>query len=107
MGTVQSKIDRAIRKAIEEKRLIEFCFHDLIRIGEPHDYGLRNGTDQLLVYQVGGKSHSGGLPNWRWVKVAEISELKLLKATFDGNRPPPSGRHIAWNELYLRVEVKK
>jgi hypothetical protein len=103
MGAIHSRLDRTIRKAIQEKRLIEFCLHDLVRVGEPHDYGLRNGSVQLLVYQVGGKSHSGGLPNWRWVKVAEMSELKLLSATFEGNRPPPSGRHIQWDELYLRV----
>jgi hypothetical protein len=97
--------DRSIRKAITEKRLIEFSLHGLVRIAEPHDYGLRNGSDQLLVFQVGGKSRSGGLPNWRWVKVAEMSQLKLLKATFDGNREAPSGRHSAWDELYLRVSA--
>jgi hypothetical protein len=102
MGATGST-DRAIRKAITEKRLIEFSLHGLLRVAEPHDYGLRNGSDQLLVYQVGGKSRSGGLPNWRWVKVAEMSELKLLKATFEGNREAPSGRHSAWDELYLRV----
>ena len=103
MGAAYSKADRAIRKAIAEKRLIEFALHGLFRIAEPHDYGVRNGSIQLLVYQVGGKSQSGGLPDWRWVKVAEMSELKLLKATFDGNRQAPSGRHSAWDELYLRV----
>jgi hypothetical protein len=103
MGAVSSAIDRDIRKAIKQKRLIEFSLHDLIRVGEPHDYGLRNGSVQLLVYQVGGKSHSGGLPNWRYVKVSEIPDLKLLNATFEGDRTPPSGRHIEWDELYLRV----
>jgi hypothetical protein len=102
MGAAGSR-DRAIRKAITEKRLIEFSLHGLMRVAEPHDYGKRNGSDQLLVYQVGGKSRSGGLPNWRWVKVADMSELKLLNATFDGNREAPSGRHSAWDELYLRV----
>ena len=103
MGTRHSNADRAIRKAIREKRLIEFSLHGLMRIAEPHDYGLRNGSDQLLAYQVGGKSRSGGLPNWRWVKVAEMSEVKLLKATFEGNREAPSGKHSGWDELYLRV----
>lgn len=103
MGKAHFKTDRAIRKAIREKRLIEFSLHNLVRIAEPHDYGLRNGSDQLLVYQIGGKSHSGGLPNWRWVKVAEMFEIKLLKATFEGNREAPSGRHSGWDKLYLRV----
>jgi hypothetical protein len=103
MGAIRSNIDRAIRRAIKQKRLIEFRLHDFVRVGEPHDYGLRNGTVQLLVYQVGGKSHSGGLPDWRCVKVSEVSELKLLKATFEGGRAAPSGNHRQWDELYLRV----
>lgn len=103
MGAVHSILDQAIRKAIQEKRLIEFRLHGLMRIAEPHDYGLRNGSDQMLVYQVGGKSNSGGLPNWRWVKVADMSELNLLNATFEGNREAPSTRQNAWDELYLRV----
>jgi hypothetical protein len=103
MGAIPSNIDRAIRRAIKQKRLIEFRLHDFVRVGEPHDYGLRNGTVQLLVYQLGGKSHSGGLPDWRCVKVSEISELQLLKATFEGGRVVPSGSHHQWDELYLRV----
>jgi hypothetical protein len=103
MGAVHSILDQAIRKAILEKRLIEFRLHGLMRVAEPHDYGLRNGSDQLLVYQVGGKSNSGGLPNWRWVKVADMSELNVLNTSFDGSREAPSNRHNAWDELYVRV----
>ena len=103
MSAVHSRVDRAIRTAIQETRLIEFCLHGLMRIAEPHDYGLRNGSDQLLVYQIGGNSRSGALPNWRCVKVVEISKLKLLNTTFKGYRQPPSGRHIKWDKLYLRV----
>lgn len=97
-------LDRAIRDAILQKRLVRFMLHGRPRVAEPHDYGLRARVPQLLVYQVGGESGSGRLPGWRWAKLADISELKILDEKFPGGRPAPSGRHARWDELYLRVE---
>jgi len=76
--------DATIRAAITQKRLIEFVLHGHVRIAEPHDYGIRNGVPQLLVYQIAGKSASGKLPDWRWVVLAQASGLKLLDQTFPG-----------------------
>jgi hypothetical protein len=32
-----------------------FTYQGLHRVAEPHDYGVLNGIEQLLVYQVGGE----------------------------------------------------
>jgi hypothetical protein len=100
---VTHDVDEALRRAITGKRLVRFRFHGCLRVAEPHDYGVRNGAVQLLVYQVGGESRSGKLPNWRWIIVSEMSALEVLEQTFAGGRDVPSGGHAKWDELYLRV----
>jgi hypothetical protein len=95
--------DELLRAAIEQKRLIELIYKEKPRIVEPHDYGVHNGSVKLLGYQVGGFS-SGPLPNWRWMKVNSISDVRLLNRTFPGGRPGPAGKHHYWDQLFLRVK---
>jgi hypothetical protein len=99
----RSDTDAMIRRAIVERRLVRFSYHGCVRVAEPHDYGLRRGAEQLLVYQVAGESRSGKLPSWRRVAIAEMSGFELLDRTFAGGREVPSGVHSQWDELYLRV----
>jgi len=96
-------VQRLLRSAIRARRLIAFTYHDLPRIAEPHDYGVLNGIEHLLVYQVAGESRSRKLPDWRLIRVAEMKRLKLLDRTFPGGRPVPSGKHKHWDHLFLRV----
>ena len=96
-------VDRLLRAAIVEKRLVSFTLHGLPRRAEPHDYGLINGAVKLFFYQVGGRSRSGRPIGWRWAVVSEISDLAILDDTFHGSRPSPSGHHIRWDALYATV----
>ena len=74
---------------------------------EPHDYGIQNGSLKLLAFQIGGNS-SGKLPNWRWMEVASISEIRPLERTFPGGRAIPLlGKHHQWDQLFARVEPAK
>ena len=93
-----------LRRAIAERRLVEFLFQGCVRIAEPHDYGVRQGKTQLLAFQVAGESKSGALPNWRWIDLAHASSFRLLEQTFAGGRPTPSGKHSPWEKLFLRVK---
>lgn len=97
-------MDEQIIKAIRGKRLIEFIYHGLQRIAEPHVFGYLNGIKQLLVYQIRGQSRSGGLPNWRRVDIHEMSQLGILDETFPGRRPHPSGKHSSWDSYIAVVE---
>jgi hypothetical protein len=97
-------MDDLIRAAILQKRLIAFDYQGLPRIAEPHVYGRHDGRDQVLVYQVGGESRSGGIPNWRRVDLGQIADLQLLDERFPGQRAAPSGKHSEWDEIYLIVE---
>ncbi len=56
-----------ICQAIEQARMIRLVYHGKIRIVEPHDHGILNGSVQLLAYQTAGSS-SRPLPNWIFMK---------------------------------------
>jgi hypothetical protein len=99
-----AKIDELLRDAIEKRRLIRLRYRNKERIVEPHDYGVHNGSVKLLGYQVGGSS-SGPLPNWRWMELNLISDVRLLNQTFAGGRPTESGKHHQWDQLFIRVKA--
>jgi hypothetical protein len=99
------EVDRILRRAIAERRLIRFWLDGHERIAEPHDYGIKNDSVHVLVYQVAGSSKSGRLPDWRWVRLARASAFELLDQRFAGGRDVPSGRHAEWDRLFLRVEL--
>lgn len=96
--------DQRIRFAIAHKRLLKFRLHDVWRIAEPHDYGMRGGAPQLLAYQVGGKSRSGRLPAWRWVVLGHASDFEVLDETFAGSRNAEARHHVGWDKVFARVE---
>ena len=102
MSASDARVDELLRTAIEEKRLVRLVYKGRLRIVEPHDYGIYNGSVKLLSYQVGGAS-SGRLPNWRWMETDSISDIELLDRTFPGGRPPTSGKHHRWDRLFARV----
>jgi len=89
--------------AIENKRMIRLIYHHRERILEPHDHGILNSSVQLLAYQVGGSS-SRPLPNWILMKANEIADLESLDQIFPGGRPTASGKHLQWDQLFIRVK---
>lgn len=89
-------------QAINEKKLLDFDYDGYHRIAEPHVYGKKDGEDAVLVYQVSGQSSSGGLPNWRRMKLKGITNMKVLDETFPGKRPV-SGSHSSFDTTYLIV----
>jgi hypothetical protein len=95
--------DRIIRTAIAGLRLIRFQLGGLQRIAEPHDYGIMHGSLRVFVYQVGGRSRSGRLPDWRLVTVAEASHFELLETTFAGRHQARTGKHQHWDRLFASV----
>ncbi len=101
--SVDATVDRVIRAAIADKRLLAFRLDGLERIAEPHDYGVRNGRPMLFVYQLEGGSRSGRLPDWRLVTVANVSHVRMLERTFGGPRIAPTGKHLVWDELWASV----
>ena len=102
MERPSQNVDELLRMAIEQRRVIRLLYRNKPRIVEPHDYGVHNGSVKLLAYQVGGSS-SGPLPNWRWMALDLSSDIELLNRTFAGGRPPASGKHHRWDQVFVRV----
>ena len=84
-------VDRLLRFAIEERRIVSFTLHGFHRRAEPHDYGIVDGMRKLFFYQVGGRSRSGRPVGWRWAKLDDIEHFAVLEDTFAGSRQTPSG----------------
>ncbi len=93
-------MNQQIVKAIREKKVIEFDYQGYHRVAEPHVYGQNHGVDQLLVFQIGGGSSSGNLPDWRRVDIHEMTNLLITEKTFHGARPNVSGKHSTWDSTY-------
>jgi hypothetical protein len=105
-GGRSMEIDRLLRFAISERRLVTFTLHGLPRRAEPHDYGIIDGVPKLFFYQVGGRSRSGQPIGWRWATVSDMADATILQATFRGTRPAPSGRHVKWDVLLATVSPR-
>lgn len=90
-------MEKVIHQAIEAKKLIEFSYGGHSRRIEPHVLGVTSGTTQVLGYQIGGSSSSGGIPEWRRFDLPKILGLKLTDLPFPGRRPLPSGKHSSWD----------
>jgi hypothetical protein len=103
MSTPTTETHRLLLRAIAGRRLVSFVLDGCLRIGEPHDYGLRKGVPQLFFYQIGGESRSGRPPMWRIALLPKISGLEVLGERFAGSRPTESGRHIRWDTLFASV----
>ena len=104
--TNSAGVDRLLRTAIRDKRLVTFVLDGCRRIAEPHDYGVMNGIPRLFFYQTGGESRSGRPIGWRWAVLAKISQLRILDETFRGPRPAPSGKHVRWDTLFATVSPR-
>ncbi len=89
--------DQRLLTAIGQKRLIGLRFKGSVRVAEAHDYGIRDGRETLLAYQLEPET------GWRWFEIERMSDLRVLERTFAGSRATPSGKHHQWDVLFARV----
>ena len=91
--------------AIAGRRLIEVRYSGATRIAEPHDYGVQNGREQLLVFQLSGPARPGKRStSWRRLDLPKIEGIKVLDGTFAGSRGSSHAHHYHWDILYARVK---
>ena len=98
-------LDEQLRFAIAHRRLIQVSYNGRMRVVEPHDYGILNGSTTLLVYQL---REAGAMPRakatgWRLFEVSTISACALLEERFPGSRGQSDQQHMTWDELFARV----
>jgi hypothetical protein len=100
----QHTLDGQLRFAITNKRLIRFTYQGAQRVAEPHDYGLRDGTDWVLVYQREKAGREDDTSRgWRSLETSKIQDCIVLDDSFSGTREKPDQQHLRWDVLYARV----
>ena len=94
-----------IRFAIANRRLIQVRYSGSTRVAEPHDYGMQNGRERLLVFQLRGPARPGHAPTgWRLLETSKIENVAVLDETFKGSRGHSHHDHYEWEVVYARVE---
>jgi hypothetical protein len=94
-----------IRFAIANRRLVEVRYGGTTRVAEPHDYGIQNGRERLLVFQLRGAARPGHTPiGWRLLEMSKIEALTVLDAPFEGSRGQSHSAHYEWEVIYARVK---
>ena len=87
-----------ISGAIDRKSIIVFTYNGHPRRVEPHVLGYSKGVSQILGFQIGGSSSSGGIPEWRRFDIALMVGLQETTEKFPGQRQVP-GRHSSWDQM--------
>lgn len=94
-----------IRFAIANRRLVEFRYSGTTRIAEPHDYGIQNGRERVLVFQRRGPARPSHKPiGWRLLEVSKIEGLTVLADAFKGSRGQSRSAHYEWEVIYAQVK---
>jgi|SRR5579862_1965529 len=100
-----SSIGTQIRFAIANRRLVELRYAGILRVAEPHDYGVLNRRERLLVYQLRGPARPGQASiGWRLLDVSKLEGLTALEEGFSGTRGKSHHNHHEWEIVYARVE---
>ena len=74
--------------AIRRRSLVMFEYGDLIRVVEPHRFGVNSaGHEMLSGWLRAGYSRSDPAGGWRNYLLHEVSSLQVLDAPFAGARP--------------------
>jgi hypothetical protein len=98
-------VDKQIRFAIAQKRVIQVSYNGRLRTAEPHDYGMKNGSPKLLIYQLTGETRGAktSVHGWKLLEVSRIDACIVSDDTFPGSRRQRFQRHMTWDDLFARV----
>jgi hypothetical protein len=101
----EHRLDSQLRFAIANKRLIRFTYQSVVRVAEPHDYGVRDGVPKLLAYQrqKGGRKDRV-VRGWRSLEILKVHDCIALDDSFSGTRADADQQHHHWDVLYARVD---
>jgi hypothetical protein len=94
-----------ICEAIREKKLLMFEYADLIRVVEPHLYGMNTaGHEALSAWLRAGYSRSDPQGGWRTYLVREIGSVQVLDQPFDRPRPGYNPRDARMVRIFCGLE---
>ena len=91
--------------AIRRRSLVMFEYGDLIRVVEPHRFGVNSaGHEMLSGWLRAGYSRSDPAGGWRNYLLSDVSALQVLDAPFAGTRPGYVAHDPRMREVYCELE---
>jgi hypothetical protein len=99
-----TELHRQICAAITRRSLVMFEYGDLIRVVEPHRFGVNSaGHPMLSGWLRAGYSRSDPAGGWRNYLLNEISAFQLLDAPFAGTRPGYAAHDQRMREVFCEL----
>jgi len=90
--------------AIRRRSLVMFEYGDLIRVVEPHRFGVNSaGHEMLSGWLRAGYSRSDPAGGWRNYLLHEVSALQVLDAPFAGARPGYAAHDPRMREVFCEL----
>lgn len=92
--------------AIRRRSLVMFEYSDLIRVVEPHRFGVNSaGHEMLSGWLRAGYSRSDPAGGWRNYLLSDVSALQVLDAPFAGTRPGYIEHDPRMRAVYCELEL--
>ena len=91
--------------AIRRRSLVMFEYGDLIRVVEPHRFGVNSaGHEMLGGWLRAGYSRSAPAGGWRNYLLGDVGALQVLDAPFAGTRPGYVAHDPRMREVYCELD---
>jgi hypothetical protein len=101
---VAAELREQLCGAIRRRSLVMFEYGDLIRVVEPHRFGVNSaGHEMLSGWLRAGYSRSDPAGGWRNYLLHEVSALQVLDAPFAGARPGYAAHDPRMPEVYCEL----
>ncbi len=102
--TERTDLHDRICAAITRRSLVMFEYGDLVRVVEPHRFGINSaGHAMLSGWLRAGYSRSDPAGGWRNYLFDEIHSLQVLDAPFAGTRPGYAAHDARMREVYAQL----
>ncbi|HEX6598780.1 MAG TPA: hypothetical protein VF034_05615 [Gemmatimonadaceae bacterium] len=99
-----TELHRQICAAITRRSLVMFEYGDLIRVVEPHRFGVNSaGHPMLSGWLRAGYSRSDPAGGWRNYLLSDISAFQILDAPFAGTRPGYTAHDARMREVFCEL----
>ena len=99
-----TELHRQICAAITRRSLVMFEYGDLIRVVEPHRFGVNSaGHPMLSGWLRAGYSRSDPAGGWRNYLLDEITAFQALDAPFAGTRPGYAVHDSRMREVFCEL----
>ena len=100
----ETELREQLCAAIRRRSLVMFEYGDLIRVVEPHRFGVNSaGHEMLSGWLRAGYSRSDPAGGWRNYLLSDVSALQVLDAPFAGTRPGYVAHDARMREVYCEL----